>query len=155
MGYDNLMHVAPARRLLPLAVAVLLLSGCGIVDPASPAVDRTFLNHPAGANNMDTAIVGSRVSLQAHVARVLSPGAFTIPPADNGTNHEVLVLNQNRVPVTAGQVVRISGRVDVLMDDSTAQRYGPGSLAQVPQLVEQRDIVADLVDTTPIPSPSR
>lgn len=139
-----------ARALVALPLVALTLAGCGGGfgnQPRSGVRVESLLGDKSGVIDMDKAIVGSRISLRGKVVRVLTPHAFTIGPADNGTNHETLVLDLVDSP-QPGQSVQIDGLVDVFLDDATARKYGLSSTSQYPEFDHQRDIVAGGIDET-------
>jgi hypothetical protein len=140
--------LTPARALAPALTATLLLAGCGgeAAAPREGTSVEELTGDVSGVIDVDTARVGSRISLTGTVTKVLSPGAFEISAQDAASDRPLLVLNRED-RLQPGQVVQVVGLVRVFVDDEQAAEYGLGATAQYPQHDRKRIVVADEVDT--------
>jgi hypothetical protein len=138
----------PAAASWSLAVALaLVLTGCGD-GPRAPREGvsvQQLTGDVSGTVDLDTALVGDRISLAGTVVRVLSPRAFELSAADGASDRPVLVLGQHD-DLDVGQQVQVAGSVRLLLDDETAARYGLGTTAQVPVHDGKRVVEAETVD---------
>lgn len=123
-------------------VAVLALTACGgeADAPRAGTTLQELTGDRSGAVDIDSARVGSSISLQAPVARKVGGQSFEIAAEEGGSGRPVLVLQEENT-VEVGQVVQVIGRVDVLTG-SLAREYGVGT-EPTGQLV----VVASEIDT--------
>ena len=130
------------------AVCLALVTGCGgdAESPREGTSAEELTGDVSGTFDIQTATVGSRVSLRAVITTVLSDGAFEVRALDAASDQPLLVLNREDA-LEVGQEVQVVGIVRLFNDEQLATDYGLPAPAEVPKHDGEKIIVATEVDT--------